>query len=84
MITGLYGKEEGKLTAVGTCPPSTEFIYEHSVCSWFCGFIGNEIDADGNMESKDNTIFEKSIMDWVEKLNSNFTFHFFIWQYFKG
>lgn len=35
------------------------------------------------MASKD-IIFEYFIMDWVQKLNSNFTFPFFIWQYFKG
>ena len=46
-------------------------------------FKVNETDTDGNMAFK-NIIFEYSIMDWVEKLNSNFTFHFFIQQYFKG
>lgn len=46
-------------------------------------FKVNETDTDGNMASKD-IIFEYSITDWVEKLNSNFTFHFFIRQYFKG
>lgn len=40
-------------------------------------FQVNETDTDGNMASKD-IIFEYSIMDWVENLNSTFTFHFFI------